>query len=232
MGENYSMPAINPFYSLFRRSPIKPIQKHMEAVLESSEHLLPFIQAVFEENWTQAGEYHRKIIDLEEKADDLKKEIRQELPSGLFLAVSRSDLLNILRTQDKIANKAKDIAGIIFGRKIKFPESIKDSYKNLFLKSLESVKQANKAIHELDELLETGFKGKEVNIVEEMINVLDDIEHETDEIQIKCRYDLHKIEQELSPVDVMFLYQVIQWTGALADQAQKVGSQLQILIAK
>jgi len=29
----------------------------------------------------------------------------------------------------------------------------------------------------------------------------------------------------------MFLYQVIQWTGELADQAQRVGSQLQLLIA-
>jgi predicted phosphate transport protein (TIGR00153 family) len=203
----------------------------MGVVLASNQELLPFLEAAYNNNWTQAQIHHKNIINLEHQADDLKKEIRQQLPTGLFLPVNRSDLLNMLRTQDKIANKAKDIAGIIYGRQLKFPASIKDFYHNLFLKALGSVEQANKAINELDELLETGFKGKEVTIVEDMINVLDDIEHETDELQIKCRHELFRIEQELPPVDVMFLYQVIQWTGALADQAQRVGSQLQLLIA-
>ncbi|MBP9722540.1 MAG: TIGR00153 family protein [Gammaproteobacteria bacterium] len=225
------MPAMSPLFSLFGRSPIKPIQKHMSVVLDCTNKLLPFIMAVYNKNWEQAKKLQTELRDLEHQADNLKKEIRQRLPNGLFLPVPRSDLLNMLRTQDKIANKAKDIAGIILGRTICFPEPIEDIYKNLLLKSLASVEQARQAIDELDELLETGFRGKEVNIVEDMIHKLDDIEHETDDIQIKLRQDLYKIEKELSPIDVMFLYQVIQWTGELADQAQRVGSQLQLLIA-
>ncbi len=222
----------NPFYGLFGRSPITPIQKHMDIVVECSEKLLPFLQAVFAENWQEAEKEHKEIILLEKKADIIKKEIRQRLPKGLFLPVPRSDLLNMLRIQDKIANKSKDIAGIIVGRHIKFPEVIKKAYNDLFLKSLEATNQAKKAINELDELLETGFGGKEVDIVEEMISDLDDIEHETDEIQIKLRYALFQIEKDLPPIDVMFLYQIILWTGELADQAQKVGGQFQLLIAK
>lgn len=223
---------MNPFYSLFGNSPIKPIQKHMKIVVECSQQLLPFLKSVFNEDWQQAETVHKLIVDLEQKADDIKKEIRQQLPKGLFLPVPRSDLINMLRLQDKIANKAKDIAGIILGRKITFPESIKESYKQLFLKSLAATKQAKKAINELDELLETGFGGKEVDIVDDMICELDDIEHETDAIQVRIRYELFQIEKDLSPVDVIFLYQIILWTGALADQAQKVGGQLQLLIAK
>lgn len=225
------MLSMNPFYSLFGRSPIKPIQKHMKVVVECSEKLLPFLKSVFQEDWQRAEELHKEIDDLEETADAIKKEIRQQLPKGLFLPVPRSDLINMLRIQDKIANKSKDIAGIILGRHLVFPESIKDSYKQLFLKSLKATKQARKAISELDELLETGFGGKEIDIVEDMISYLDDIEHETDKIQIQLRYELYQIEKDLAPIDVMFLYQIILWTGALADQAQKVGGQLQLLIA-
>lgn len=222
---------MSPLFSLFGRSPIKPIQQHMSVVLDCTNNLLPFLNAAYNQDWSSAKTFHASLRDLEHQADNLKKEIRQKLPNGLFLPVPRSDLLNMLRTQDKIANKAKDIAGIILGRTIKFPEAIEESYKNLLLKSLDAVKQARIAIDELDELLETGFRGKEVTIVEDMIHKLDDIEHETDDIQIKLRQDLYKIEKDLAPIDVMFLYQVIQWTGELADQAQRVGSQLQLLIA-
>lgn len=218
-------------FNLFGPSPIKPIQQHMSVVLECAAQLGPFITAVYQQDWQQATKLHKSLHNFENLADSLKKEIRQKLPNGLFLPVPRSDLLNMLRTQDKIANKAKDIAGIILGRSICFPEAIKSSYQNLLLRSLDAVSQARKAIDELDELLETGFRGKEVNIVEDMIHKLDDIEHETDEFQIKLRQELYKIEKELAPIDVMFLYQVIQWTGELADQAQRVGSQLQLLIA-
>lgn len=226
------MLSMNPFYSLFGNSPIKPIQTHMNLVVECAEQLIPFLQSVFNENWKDAAEVQKSIVQLEKEADNIKKEIRQQLPKGLFLPVPRSDLLNMLRIQDKIANKSKDIAGIIIGRHLAFPDSIKDSYKELFLRSLAATQQARKTINELDELLETGFGGKEVDIVEDMISDLDDIEHETDEIQIKLRYELFKIEKELAPVDVMFLYQIIHWTGDLADQAQKVGGQFQLLIAK
>jgi predicted phosphate transport protein (TIGR00153 family) len=222
---------MNPFYSLFGRSPIKPIKQQMKLVVECSEQLLPFLKSVYAEDWVQAEAVHKKIVELEQKADSIKKEIRQHLPKGLFLPVPRSDLVNMLRIQDKIANKAKDIAGIIIGRKMRFPEEIKELYEYLILKSLETTNQSLKAINELDQLLETGFGGKEVDIVADIINNLDNMEHDTDEIQVKIRNKLYKIEKELSPVDVMFLYQIISWTGDLADQAQRVGGQLQLLIA-
>ena len=37
---------------------------------------------------------------------------------------------------------------------------------------------------------------------------------------------------ELPPVDVIFLYKIIDWIGDLANRAQTVGGRLQILIAR
>ncbi|HBP75141.1 MAG TPA: phosphate transport regulator, partial [Alcanivorax sp.] len=37
---------------------------------------------------------------------------------------------------------------------------------------------------------------------------------------------------ELPPVDVIFLYKIIEWIGDLADRAQKVGGRLQLLLAR
>jgi uncharacterized protein Yka (UPF0111/DUF47 family) len=50
-------------------------------------------------------------------------------------------------------------------------------------------------INELDELLETGFKGREVALVEKMIHQLDKIEDDADAMQIKLRPSLLSIEK-------------------------------------
>ena len=66
--------------------------------------------------------------------------------------------------------------------------------------------QASKAINEFDELLETGFKGREVALVEKMLVELDAIEQDTDDMQIKIRQELRQVEADLNPIDAMFLY--------------------------
>ena len=50
--------------------------------------------------------------------------------------------------------------------------------------------------------------------------------------QIAIRAALLKKEQELPPVDVMFMYKIIEWIGDLADLAQRVGSRLELMLAK
>ncbi len=92
--------------------------------------------------------------------------------------------------------------------------------------------QAYEAISELDQLFEVGFSGKEVKIVAGMVKTLQDIEHDTDRKQIKIRRKLFELESDLPPVNVMFLYQILNWTGQLADRAQRVGDSLQMLIAR
>jgi len=87
-------------------------------------------------------------------------------------------------------------------------------------------------MNELDELLETGFAGREVTLVENLIEELDRIEHDTDTLQIKLRSDLFKLEKDLPPINVMFLYQIIEWIGDVADRAQRVGNRLEQLMAR
>jgi len=221
----------SPIFRMFGRSPIRPLQKHMEKVTECAKSLLNFTAAALDHDWTKATEIQEAIISFEHQADDLKGDLRTHLPKSLFLPFSRGDLLSMLKCQDNIANIAKDIAGLIVGRKMHIPEQISMRYVDLLKRSIDTVEQTAKAVQELDELLETGFRGAEVDIIENMINEVHRIEHDTDEIEIDVRKQLFAIEQNLSPVDVIFLYKVIQWTGDLADNAEQVGNLLQSFLA-
>jgi len=223
---------MNPILDLFAASPMKPMQTHMQKVEQCVDILPSFFDAVFAENWDEMMVLQKRTRALENEADELKKALRLNLPKGLFMPVSRIDLLNLLASQDKIANKAKDIAGLITGRRMQFPKSIQTDMKAYLLRSIDAAKQAGKAIRQLDELLESGFKGREVTIAEEMITELDKIENDVDVLQIKMRRQLFELEESLPAVNVMFFYKVIEWVGGLADLSQQVGSRLELLLAR
>ncbi|UTA48130.1 TIGR00153 family protein [Simiduia sp. 21SJ11W-1] len=226
------MPSANPFAILFGKSPIKPMQEHMAVVSDAASLLKPFFEAVIANDWTTAESVQHKIHELENEADKLKKDLRLHLPKSLFLPVPRSDLLELLSGQDRIANRAKDIAGIMLGRKMKLPKALGDQMLEFVGSAVETVEQSLKAINELDELLETGFSGREVDIVANMIDELDRLENRADEMEVQIRAALFALESEMPPVDVMFLYRVIDWVGDVADRAQKVGSRLELLLAR
>ncbi|MDK2594949.1 TIGR00153 family protein [Pseudoalteromonas obscura] len=222
----------NAFLGVFAKSPIKPIEEHIKIVHQASESLIPFFEHVFKGEWTEADALRVNIRNLEREADALKREVRLQLPRGLFMPVERTDLLELITHQDKIANKAKDIAGRVVGREMEIPESIQNDFVAYLSRCVDATKQASKAINELDELLETGFRGREVVLVEKMLSELDAIEQDTDDMQIKIRQELRQVEAELNPVDVMFLYKIIEWVGELADIAERVGARLEVMLAR
>ena len=81
-------------------------------------------------------------------------------------------------------------------------------------------------------MLETGFRGREATLVEELLVELDELEHQSDVSQVKLSALLFQMEDTLPPVNVIFLYRIIDRLGELADISQKVGGRLLLLIAK
>ncbi|OGV52234.1 MAG: TIGR00153 family protein [Legionellales bacterium RIFCSPHIGHO2_12_FULL_42_9] len=218
--------------NLFGPSPIRPIEQHMRKTYQCAKQLHPFFEAVLKQDWQTAREINDKIAELEKEADIIKRDLRLHLPTSLFLPVSRTDLLELLSAQDRIANRAQDIAGLIVSRQMLLPTALADLLMPFLDRCLDAAKQACQAINELDELLESGFRGSEVKIVEEMIMTLDEIEHDSDQMLAEMRHRIFQIEKELPAIEVVFLYKLVQWIGDLADHAQTVGGRLQILIAR
>ncbi len=218
--------------NLFGSSPVRPLQKHMEAVQHCVSELVPFLEMVLQKNWDSAGPQQKKISQLEQDADSLKRELRLNLPNSLFMPVSRRDILEVLSMQDSIANAAKDVVGLITGRRMEIPPTMGDAFLAFARRCVEASSQAQVAINELDELVETGFRGREVTLVQSMIKTLDDIESDTDCLEIKIRAQLFQLENDLHPVHVMFLYKIIDGIGEVANRAQRVGSRLELMLAR
>ena len=220
------------FSKIFGSSPVTPLQQHIDRVVLCVEQLIPYFESVIKNDWEQAAKVQSQLVELEHEADEIKNELRLHLPSSLLMPIDRRDVLEVLDLQDYIANKAKDISGLILGRKMSLPESISSAYMKFLERCIDATRQAQVAINELDELVVTGFRGDEATRVKKMIEELHKIEDETDDIQVTLRAALYEIERELPPIDVMFIYKIIEWTGDLADFAQSTGNRLQLMLAK
>ena len=148
------------------------------------------------------------------------------------MPVDRRDLLEVLDMQDSIADTAQDIAGLLFERPMEVPANLKEPLIALTRRCVDACDHAVKIINELDELVETGFRGRESDRVSEMVAELNKIETDTDEMGTELVRRLFAQEDQMKPVSVMFWYELIQWIGDLADYAEKVGNRLRLLLAR
>ena len=222
----------NSISSIFGVSPIKPIQNHMAEVIKCVSKLEDFLNATFADDWVTAAEVFDQISADEQSADKLKKQFRMHMPKSLFMPVSRGDLLSIITQQDNIANLTKDICGIILGRQMAIPKALHADFIGFVGSSTVTCEKAHGAINELDELLEAGFAGAEVKFVQKLIRELAAQEQKVDKKELKLRKKLFNLEADLPPVNVIFMYNIIDQIGALADTAEMIGNQVELLLAK
>jgi len=216
--------------NLFGRSPIRPMQQHMKAAVACAREVLPLFEDMAAGNTDRLAAHREKIDQLEHDADAIKNEIRSHLPKRLFMAVERRDMLEILDYQDSIADVAQDIAGLAHQRSMAIPEALAQPLLDLVRRVISACEQAERVINELDELLETGFGGRETGRVEQMVSELARIESDTDELAERAQRKLFALESELG-VGTVFWYELINWVADLADYAERVGNRIRLLIA-
>lgn len=217
--------------NIFGASPVQPLERHIEIAYRCAKELHPFFEAVIAQDWDRAAEVRDRIDSLEHEADDLKKELRKHLPKSLFMPVPREDLLALLMVQDKIANRSKDVSGLVLGRRMQIPDAVASQFIEFVQRNVDAAKLARKSVRELDELFTAGFRGAEAALVEALVDDLDRVETETDALQAELRAAVFEIESELEPISAIFLYRVIQLTGEIADMAERVGRRLELLLS-
>ena len=221
-----------PLSGLFRGSPFKPIQEHMRVVFSCICHIPPLFDAVYREDREQLIDFAGQIKETETAADKLKSTFRLNMPKSLFLPVDRKDLLSLIGDQDKIADTTEDIAKIFLFRNMVVPEGIKELLDELLEGTMEISASARDMIEQLDELLEVGFAGRELNKVNAMIAGVRRSEHNIDDIVHRLHARLFSIERELHPLDAMFWYKIVELVGQISDQSENLADRLLLFLSK
>lgn len=192
----------------------------------------PLFDAVYQGESKEIVDFANKIKKLETDADKLKSTFRLNMPKSLFLPVDRKDLLNLIADQDKIADSAEDIGKIFLFREMVVPQEIKELLDELLESTMEISGAAKEMIEQLDELLEVGFAGREIDKVSEMIAGVRRSEHNIDDIVHRIRKKLFEIEKNLDPTAVMYWYKIIDLLELISDQSENLADRLLLFLSK
>lgn len=221
-----------PIFDVVAKSPFKLLQQHMLEVYSCVSLLEEFFQHTLKEDWDKSLEFLIKISESESRADKIKLSICNSLHDGIFLPVSKGQVLNLLMHQDSIANIVQDVAGLIYGRKMHFPESIHSELMNYISSSIKTCEKAESAVSDLSQVLESGFSGSVHSGTEKIITGIYKCESENDILQRHIRNSVFEIENEIQPLHAMFLYTVLKQIGSISDNARRVGTNFIILVSR
>ena len=70
-------------------SPLSTLERHVRVCADCVNLLTEYFEAAQAGEWNRASDLRDKIAKLESIADDLKLEVRSNLPRGLWMSVSR-----------------------------------------------------------------------------------------------------------------------------------------------
>ena len=226
------MPISTPLLKLFGHSPFKPLQEHMRVVVRCAAEVPGLLEALCTGDEKQIETIRDAIFELENEADEIKNQLRSHLPRSFFMPVDRRDLLEILDLQDSIADTAQDIAGMLVLRDMQVPQALHEPLKDYTQRCVDACNQLGNIMEQMDELLETGFRGPESEKVMYMIDELNKIETDTDQKAVDFMRLLFKHEEEIGAVGTILWIRMTHWIGDLANYAERVGNRHRLLLAR
>lgn len=163
-------------FSLFGRSPFKPVQQHMQQVFLCVSQLRGLFQILDRGECFEKGQPSKEldeaiqlIKEKEHLADLTKNELRRRLEKSLFLPFDRSYLLEILALQDLIADNCEKIAQRTALIELPILPQWKHQFFALLEQEIEHVENAVAVIEEIDALAKSSFGGREAAHLEAMI---------------------------------------------------------------
>lgn len=215
---------------LFGKSPFAPLQTHMKKVSSCMKKLSEVFAALVKEEMTKVDTLAQELSKLEHEADLTKNDIRNHLPKSLFLPIERSDMLDMLAIQDRLADKAEDIALLLTLHPLTLSKELKDGLLELFEKNIEAFWDTRKIVKEMNDLLESSFGGLEAEKVKGMIELTSYKEHEAD----KLKHDLLKkffLESDMLNTATVYLYtRLVEEINAISHTSEMLANRIRMML--
>jgi uncharacterized protein len=221
---------VNAMARLFGRSPFVPLQLHLDKISDCVEAAVALLEKIRLGDVSNVDEEARAISKLEHKADLVKNDIRNNLPRGLFMAIDRGQLLEILSLQDSIADKGEDIAVLMSIRPVKVLESLSEPLGKYINGNLKAFHKLKEVMRELDVLIESGFGGTEANRVNNMIEGVAIAEHECDIMQRELMKNVLDHETELSVGDFFVWQRLLHEIAGISNYSEKLANRVRMLL--
>lgn len=215
---------------LFSRSPFAPLRTHMAKVARCVQEITPLFEALKKKDYDLIAKIAERISKLEHDADVTKNDIRNHLPTGVFMPIARASLLEILSLQDNLADHAEDAAILLTFRPIVVEPLFENEFEQFLNKNLEAFNGVYLIIQEMEELLESSFGGSEAEKVKKMVEQVAFLEHEADLLQRQLLKILFGKCDDLSAPSFYIWMKVIHEIASLSNESEKLANRVRMTL--
>ena len=222
-----------PVQDTFRRkSPFSQLLEHMEKVRECVDILGDGLVNYYKGDYKGFSELTEQVSKLEHEADIIKRNLRNHLPSSLFMPVDKGKFMWALREQDKILDHAENLAKMLDMRHTKIPKDLQKVFIDHTKLVMKTVDAMEDAVENIRDLVQTSFVKKERNQTKQLIRKVHEYEWKADQKKYEATKGIYKLEKKLDPMDVYHLLKISDWVDDIADHAENVADWLRAMIAK
>lgn len=218
--------------TLRRKTPFSQLLEHMGKVRECVDLLGDGLIRYYQGDYKNFSELAKKVSKIEYEADLIKRNLRNHLPTSLFMPVDKGKFMWALREQDAILDHAENLVIMLDMRHTKIPKELQDvfiEHAKLVMKTVDSMEDA---VGNIKDLVETSFVKREREQTKQFIYKVHEYEWKADQKKFELRKGIYKIEKKLSPMDVYHLLRISDWVDDIADHAENVADWLRAMIAK
>lgn len=212
---------------LFGRSPFVSLQAHLECVADCVEKMLELLVAFQKGDHATVNRLAPDVSELEHAADQVKHDIQDSLTQRrLFLPIERGRLLEIIGTQDSIADKAENIAVLLTFKDLEMVEAFRSDFAEFVTVNIEAFHVVIRIINQLDELLETSFGGAEAVKVKELVDEVALLEYKADRIQHTLLKGLFANEVDMSAGTFYMWTNLIKQISEISNLSERLANRV------
>ncbi len=215
-----------------RKTPFSQLLEHMEKVRECIDILGDGLNRYYKGDYKGFSDLAKKVSEIEHEADIIKGNLRNHLPSSLFMPVDKGKFMWALREQDKILDHAENLVNMLDMRHTKVPKELQSvfiEHAKLVMKTVEAMETA---VGNIRDLVQTSFVKREREQTKQLVRKVHRYEWEADQKKYEMTKGIYKLEKKLNPMDVYHLLKMADWVDDIADHAENVADWLRAMIAK
>jgi len=215
-----------------RKSPFDQLLEHMCKVRECIDILGDGLSRYYKGDYKNFSQLAKKVSEIEHEADIIKSNLRNHLPSSLFMPVDKGKFMWALREQDAILDHAENLVKMLDMRHTKIPKELQKvfiEHSNLVMKTVRAMEDA---VCNIKDLVQTSFVKRERQQTKEFIYKVHEYEYKADKKKYEMTLGIYNLEKKLSPMDVYHLLKIADWVDDIADHAENVADWLRAMIAK
>jgi|Deesub1362B_J571_1020462.scaffolds.fasta_scaffold06890_3 hypothetical protein len=201
------------------------LMQHLEKVRDCLEKTYAVAEQYLRGGLEEAKRLGLEVDRIETEADELRRQIDDQLFEGAFLPNIRQDVHGLVSQMDDVANAAETVCDFILGERPQIPETWHEEMLTIFAKTLEQFDQFQAA---LTEFLEgTRMDVDEIRNYNQKVGIL-----ESDIDQVEWHLTREIFRSDLDLARKLHLRTCVRLSCQLSDQIENLADSLKLLVLK